>query len=126
MEATVAKWRAITSIARTLIISGAVPCTFLAITPVANALAGKETAVNITVALTAALALTVTTGGAGAWGYQQKKRADDARKRVEQLESKLMSMSDQVESLERRNELLERGGGVEQHQGRPRGGKSGR
>ena len=91
----VEKWRSIASMVRTLILGLCIPSSILATWPVASVLAGKSTEVNVTVAITLTIALTISTGGSLAWGNQQRKKAAHARSRVTELERRVIRLEEE-------------------------------
>jgi|KBSSwiStaDraftv2_1062776.scaffolds.fasta_scaffold177307_2 hypothetical protein len=92
------KWTSI----RTGVIGFFVCCSLLALYPVVSQLAGKETAVDVNIAISLSITFAITTGGATLWGRQQAKKADDARKRVTKLEGENLLLSAENRSLTQR------------------------
>lgn len=93
---------------RTLIIALFVVCGLLALYPATSALAGQNTNVNVNVALGLTVAFSVVGGGAGIWGYKQKKKFDDANTRRKELEGRLRVANEELAAANRRIEGIER------------------
>jgi hypothetical protein len=106
--ASVAKYHEIGKTSRTLIYAISVPASLAATALPASYLAGHVTAVNISVTLGLVLTATITGGGALWWGWKQRKKASDARKRVKELEGQLRDAHQERDSARRRAEGLER------------------
>ena len=95
IAAEVERTRLRTQVGKTAIIAAAVPISVLALWPVALAVAGKNTVVNVVFTVTLTIALAVTGLGLAAWVRHEKRRADNAESRVRKLEAKNLAKDDQ-------------------------------
>ncbi len=93
---------------RTLIISIFVVAGLLALYPATSVLAGRDTNVNVNVAIGLSVAFSIVGGGAAIWGRKQKKKFDDADSRRKELEGRLRIKNDELAAANRRIEGIER------------------
>jgi uncharacterized protein YlxW (UPF0749 family) len=84
----------------------AVPLSILALWPLAVVLAGRQTTVDITIAIGVSITLAITTAFTGGLAYQQTKRANTARKRVDKLTADLDIANADKLAIEQRVEDL--------------------
>ncbi|BDY31438.1 hypothetical protein [Mycolicibacterium mageritense] len=89
LDAEVRKLQLILQTVRVCFITVAFPLSVLALWPTAYVLAGRETVVDATIAISVSVTLAITTACTGGLAYQQAKRANKARSRIAELNSQL-------------------------------------
>ena len=101
LDAEVTKLRLKLSTVRVCFIALAFPLSLLALWPTALVLAGRETVVDATIAISVSVTLAITTAFTGGLAYQQTRRANKARDRVKDLNSQLKIVQAEKGSAQR-------------------------
>ncbi|ORM18352.1 hypothetical protein A5N74_12180 [Prescottella equi] len=79
----------------------------LALTPVARALAGQQTVLNVSITLAISITLAVTLAMTGVWGHKQKKRADGAEDALQRCQHEAVDTVKEAKDAKERVEMLQ-------------------
>jgi hypothetical protein len=92
-EAQIEKFRALRWFSSLVGLAGVVAASALP----ARELAGRDTGLSVTLTITAAISLVLSTGAAAAWGRWQRERATDLQRRNNDLEMRVRRLNQQLE-----------------------------